>query len=266
MRRIHFDVTDSTNTQARRLAAGHPGERLLVTAAEQTAGRGRQGRRWLSPRGGAWMTIVWPMRLPPVAYRATSLAAAIGVRRAIVELLNRGLPPAAASMAARPAIKWPNDVLLEDAKIAGILCEQVLGGAASSAVLIGIGVNVAFAQALLEEPADGQPLRHRATTLSNVAGRAFDVEETLQQTSAAVVGAMEQLEASGLTGAGVGGRPALIDELREALAYVGTRRTWSSPRGDVAGRIAGVDDDGRLLLDDGNGLIACDAGELSGET
>ena len=76
MRRIHFEVTDSTNSQARLLAAAHPGERLLVTAAEQTAGRGRQGRQWISPRGGAWLTIAWPMRLAPAAYRAASLAAA----------------------------------------------------------------------------------------------------------------------------------------------------------------------------------------------
>jgi BirA family transcriptional regulator, biotin operon repressor / biotin---[acetyl-CoA-carboxylase] ligase len=265
MRRIHFDITDSTNTQARRLAAIHTGERLLVTATEQTAGRGRQGRQWLSPRGGAWMTIVWPMRLPPIAYRATSLAAAIGVRRALVELLDRGLPAEAAGLAARPAIKWPNDVLLEDAKVAGILCEQAHGGIAGGAVLIGIGVNVAFAQSLLEETSDGQPLRHRATTLSNVAGRQFEVEETLLQTSTAVVAAIEQLEEVGLSRSGVGGGAALIDELREALAYVGTRRTWSSPRGEVAGRIVGIDDEGRLLLHDGEVVIACDAGELSGE-
>ena len=264
MRRIHFDVTDSTNTQARLLAAAHPGERLLVTAAEQTAGRGRQGRQWVSPRGGAWLTIAWPMRSAPPTYRAASLAAAVGVRRALVELLARGMPPEAMSFAPRPLIKWPNDLLIDDAKVVGILCEQSLGSASSSNVIfIGIGVNVAFDQSLLDEPPGGEALRHLATTLSNAAGRPIEVEDVIELVSREVADALEQLETWGLAGTAAD-RPSLLDELRGSLAYVGSRRTWLSPRGEISGRIVGIDDDGRLLLDDGHGVLACDAGELSG--
>jgi BirA family biotin operon repressor/biotin-[acetyl-CoA-carboxylase] ligase len=264
MRRIHFELTDSTNTQARLLAVSHPGERLLVTATEQTAGRGRQGRHWISPRGGAWLTIAWPMRLAPPAYRAASLAAAVGVRRALVELIARGMPPEAAAFAPRPLVKWPNDVLIDDAKTAGILCEQSLGIASSSNVIfIGIGINVAFDQSLLDEPPGGEALRHRATTLSNAAGRVIEVEEAIELVSQEVVDALEQFESYGLAGTEAG-RASLLDELRSSLAYVGDRRTWLSPRGEISGRIVGIDDDGRLLLDDGHGILACDAGELSG--
>lgn len=266
MRRIHFEVTDSTNTQARLLAAAHPGERLLVTAAEQTAGRGRQGRQWISPRGGAWLTIAWPMRLASPSYRAASLAAAVGVRRALVELLTLGMPAEAAGFAPRPLIKWPNDLLIDDAKVVGILCEQSLGSSSSSSfIYIGIGVNVAFDQSLLDEPTGGEALRHRATTLSNAAGRAIDVEEVIELVSQEVADAVEQLEACGLAGR-TGDREPLLDELRGSLAYVGNQRTWLSSRGEVSGRIAGIDDEGRLLLDDGHGVLACDAGELSGGT
>lgn len=266
MRRIHFDVTDSTNTQARLLAASHLHERLLVTAAEQTAGRGRQGRRWLSPRGGAWMTIIWPMRKTPDAYRGASLAVAIGVRRALIELLQRGLPTEVASLVTRPLVKWPNDLLIEDTKVVGILCEQIrLGESADHALLIGIGVNVAFEQALLDDPQDGQQLRHRATTLSNVAGRPFETDDVIRQVSAAVEQSMEEFEAAGLAGAFAAGRPSLIDELRDALAYVGAQRRWLMPRGETSGRILGVDDDGRLLLDADGQILACEVGEISGE-
>jgi BirA family biotin operon repressor/biotin-[acetyl-CoA-carboxylase] ligase len=264
MRRIHFELTDSTNTQARLLAVAYPGERLLVTAAEQTAGRGRQGRPWISPRGGAWLTIAWPMRLAPPAYRAASLAAAVGVRRALVELLTHGMPPEATSFAPRPLIKWPNDLLIDDAKVVGILCEQSLGNSSSSNVIyVGIGVNVAFDQALLDEPLGGEALRSRATTLSNAAGRVIEVEEAIELVSQEVADALEQLESHGLARTPAG-RPSLLDELRGSLAYVGGRRTWLSPRGEIGGRIVGIDDDGRLLLDDGDGILACDAGELSG--
>ena len=265
MRRIHFEVTDSTNTQARLLAAAHPGERLLVTAAEQTAGRGRQGRQWISPRGGAWLTIAWPMRLAPAAYRAASLAAVVGVRRALVELLTRGMPAEAVGFAPRPLIKWPNDLLIDDAKVVGILCEQSLGSVSNGNVIyVGIGVNVAFDQSLLDEPIGGEKLRQRATTLSNAAGRVIAVDDVIKLVSEEAADALEQLEAHGFAGAASAGRPALLDELRESLAYVGSARTWLSPRGEINGVIVGVDDDGRLLLDDGQRVTACDAGELSG--
>ena len=266
MRRIHFEITDSTNTQARALAAAHPGERLLVTAAEQSAGRGRRGRRWHSPRGGAWMTIVWPMNLPAAEYRAASLAVAVGVRRAVVELSQRGVPAEAAAFALTPQIKWPNDLLIDGAKAAGILCEQASGGAAGADfILIGIGVNVAFDLAHLDVPADGEPLRHRATTLEAALGRALDVDEVINAVSGQVAAALEQLESAGFAGAPRGLGSSLLQELRGCLAYVGTERRWSSPRGEVAGRVAGVDDFGRLMLETDSGPIACDAGELTGD-
>lgn len=264
MRRIHFEVTDSTNTQARALAAAHPGERLLVTAAEQTAGRGRQGRQWISPRGGAWLTIAWPMRKEPTAYRAASLAAAVGVRRALVELLTRGMPAEAMAHAPRPEIKWPNDILIDEAKVVGILCEQSLGsGSGSNVLFIGIGVNVAFEQAILDEPASGEKLRHRATTLSNAAGRAIEVNEVIELVSHEVANSLERFEANGLAGT-AGVEQSLLDELRGALAYVGCERTWLSPCGAVVGRVLGTDDEGRLMIDDGREIVHCDAGELSG--
>ncbi len=266
MQRIHFEVTDSTNSQARLLAAVHPGERLLVTAAEQTAGRGRQGRRWMSPRGGAWLTIAWPMQLTPESYRGVSLATAVGVRRALVELLRRGLPAEVVGVLPSPTIKWPNDLLIEKAKVAGILCEQSHGGTANSnAIYVGIGVNVAFDQSMLDEPKDGQRLRQRATTLSNAAGRTFAVEDVVEQVSRCVETALEQFEQCGLAIPPAAESHSLIDELRESLACVGERRTWVSPRGEVKGYIVGIDDEGRLLLDSNGRVIACDSGELSGE-
>ena len=125
MRRIHFEVTESTNTEARRLAAEYPGECLLVTAATQSAGRGRHGRAWESPRGGAWLSVVWPTRQPPLAYAAVSLVAAIAVRRALLEVVDTH----------RLQIKWPNDVLIDDRKVVGILCEQWPGESGDSGIV-----------------------------------------------------------------------------------------------------------------------------------
>lgn len=242
MRRIHFDVTDSTNLQARTLAAEYPGQPLLVTAARQSAGRGRQGRGWESPVGGAWMSVVWPARQPPAGYANVSLAAAIAVRRALSEVVELE----------RLAIKWPNDVLIDGKKVVGILCEQwpsENGG--SGVVVIGIGVNVDFDLALL--PAD---LRHPATTLSLAVGRVVPVEDVIEAVALHLRAVLDEFELVGLG-------HAFVEELRGSLAYVGSERQWQSPRAEFAGRVLGIDDAGRLLLEVAGQVQAHDVGEFA---
>jgi BirA family transcriptional regulator, biotin operon repressor / biotin---[acetyl-CoA-carboxylase] ligase len=244
MRRFHFDVTDSTNTQARRLGAEHPGEPLLVTATEQSAGRGRNGRTWHSPMGGAWLSVAWPRRRSAAAYAAVGLVAAAAVRRALVD--------AAPEVAERLRIKWPNDLLLDDGKVAGILCEQSPDGAGDPGVLIvGVGVNVDFDSATL--PGD---LRRPATTLRDALGRSVLVETIIGGVAARLAEVLADFEANGIA-------PALLDELRAHLADVGTHRTWDGPAGRITGVIRGIDDAGRLLLEGPDGPLACETGELA---
>jgi BirA family biotin operon repressor/biotin-[acetyl-CoA-carboxylase] ligase len=242
MRRIHFETTESTNTEARRLAAEHPGQCLLVTATTQSAGRGRQGRAWESPRGGAWLSFVWPTRQPPLAYSAVSLVAAIAVRRALLDIVDPK----------RLQIKWPNDVLIDDRKVVGILCEQWPGDSESRGIIVmGIGINVDFDLALL--PAD---LRHPATTLSQALGHAVPVEDVIDAVATRLDQALEEYEAEGLSG-------ALVEELASCLAYIGKERSWQSPRGEFTGRVMGIDAAGRLLLEVGGQVEAHDVGEFA---
>jgi BirA family biotin operon repressor/biotin-[acetyl-CoA-carboxylase] ligase len=247
MRCIHFNSTNSTNDQARHLAALHPGEVLLVTAAEQTAGRGRRGRVWHSPRGGAWLTMVRPLSGPPAASAGASLAAALGVHHAIVRVLPE--------LAPRLRIKWPNDLLLEGLKVAGILCEQFPAAAGGSPVLVvGVGVNVD----LDLDPVAGE-LRHPATTLSMAVRRAVAVNDCVDALAIELDAALTVFESTGLD-------EAMLGELRARLADVGEVRTWNSANGSLTGRIVGLDDAGQLLLEGPAGVVACNAGELLPES
>lgn len=133
--RLILEEVDSTNAEARRhLGATRP---LWIAARRQTAGRGRQGRGWASPPGNLAATLVMPRDEAPAALARLSFHAAL----AVADLVAQHAP------AADVATKWPNDVLLNDAKVAGILLEtfgqgtQQSGGRASLA--IGIGVNLA---------------------------------------------------------------------------------------------------------------------------
>jgi len=120
--RLHLRATTSTNDRARALAQGGAPHGTLVTAAEQHAGRGRQGRTWSAPPGRA-LLLSFVLRDPPAL-----LPLAAGL--AVAEVAG----PAA-------AIKWPNDVLLDGGKVAGILAE---GRADEGWAVLGIGVNVAL--------------------------------------------------------------------------------------------------------------------------
>ena len=138
-----FDVIDSTNEEAKRLAlAGEPGP-VWITAARQTAGRGRRGRSWESPSGNLAATLFIRPRKPAGECAQLSFAAAI----ATCDML-RGFAPSADIR-----VKWPNDVLANGKKLVGILLESASkGGEAPDWLAIGIGVNLATHPEGLEYP------------------------------------------------------------------------------------------------------------------
>jgi BirA family biotin operon repressor/biotin-[acetyl-CoA-carboxylase] ligase len=136
--RVHFHLIDSTNARARALAGRGAPHGTLVTADEQSAGRGRQGRTWMAPAGRALLCSL-VIRDPP---RLLPLAAGVAV---------------AETVGPDAQIKWPNDVLLGGRKVAGILVEARLQ---ERWAVVGIGLNVAVREA--DFPAE---LRDRAGTL-----------------------------------------------------------------------------------------------------
>lgn len=214
--RLHFRRTDSTNARARELARDGAVHGTLVTATEQSAGRGRQGRTWSAPAGQALLMSVvlreWPALLP--------LAVAVAVAEVAGE---------------QARIKWPNDILLDDVKVAGILVEaQPQPGWA----VAGVGLNVAVQVAALPPE-----LHATAGTL----GRApADVEPTLR----ALLAQLERWLAAPA--------PELLSAYRARDALAGRTVSWSGGEG----RAAGIDEGGRLLVETAEGRTALDAGEV----
>jgi BirA family transcriptional regulator, biotin operon repressor / biotin---[acetyl-CoA-carboxylase] ligase len=215
--RAHFRTTDSTNDRARELASGGAPDGTLVTAAGQTAGRGRQGRSWAGPPGRSLLLSV--------------------VLRDFDGLLSLRAGLAVADVAGEVAVvKWPNDVLLDGRKVAGVLVEARLQ---EGWAVVGIGVNVAVDPAQLPEE-----LRAIAGTL----GRA---PSALEPTLAELLVALEVRLA----------QPAgeAVEALRARDALLERPVRWAG--GEGVG--AGIDGEGRLLVRDGDGAVhALDAGEV----
>lgn len=127
--------TDSTMAEAARRAPGSSGPEWIL-ALEQTAGRGRRGRAWLAPTGNFSATLVMRPTEPPALVALRSFVAALALHDAL------------SAATGRPelfALKWPNDVLLNGGKLAGILLESAGSGSAVAYLAIGIGVNLAAA-------------------------------------------------------------------------------------------------------------------------
>jgi BirA family biotin operon repressor/biotin-[acetyl-CoA-carboxylase] ligase len=222
--RVHHRLTDSTNQRAKELAGAGAPHGTVVTAAEQTAGRGRQGRTWVAPAGAAVLMSVVVRDLE--AATLLPLAAALAVCDA-----------AESCAPVRCAIKWPNDVWIERRKLAGILVE---GRPAAGWAVVGIGLNVSTAA---EEFPD--ELRETATSLRAAGGDA-PVESVLD----ALLPALDRrLRAP----------PAdILAAWRERDALLGERIGW----GEGHGVAAGIADSGSLLVDTDGGRIALGAGEV----
>lgn len=248
MRRVHYDNIDSTNSQAHRLVSAGEPVPMLITAATQAAGRGRMGREWQSPVGGIWMSAVWPASHSPETYMAFPIVVGLAVWEAIHETICKF----GAFDVSRLKIKWPNDILLDDRKVCGILCETITRGNHVTHLIAGVGINVAFTTQTLH----GQ-LRHEPITLMDAVGAGPDtIEQTINAFDRYFEHLMRTFEHEGFAG-------SLLRDARQRLAYLGKTKIWQSNGEAHRGTIEGIDATGRLLLDIEGTQIAISTGELA---
>jgi BirA family biotin operon repressor/biotin-[acetyl-CoA-carboxylase] ligase len=133
-RLVRYDTVGSTNDEAKRLARAGAEEGTVVWALEQTAGRGRRGRIWASPRGNLYASLILRPGLPVSRAAQLSFVAALAVGDTLGSTCKQ---------LDELSYKWPNDVLVHDRKIAGILLESELGeGEIPEFVIVGIGINL----------------------------------------------------------------------------------------------------------------------------
>lgn len=233
---ITFDVRlherlGSTNDELLRLALQGAASGTVVCADEQTAGRGRQARQWYSPAGNLYFSLLLrpatePARMPELGF-VTALV--------VADTVDALLPASS-----RASLKWPNDVLVNGSKIAGILLEQIDG-----ALVIGIGLNILHAPEYASYP---------VTTVAACGGLATvdGARGILLDRMARHLAAWEQ----------DGFAPARVAWLARAHAVGSPLRVTLEGR-SVAGHFAGLDEDGALLLDLPEGRRRIVAGEVA---
>lgn len=229
---LYFESLASSNDLAKQRArAGAVGGTLIV-AGRQTTGHGRLGREWLSPPGGLWMTVI--LRPDIALVKATRLAVvtAVVVARALEETAQ-----------VRPAIKWPNDILLGGKKMAGILIEISAEMQTLSYAVVGVGINANLAVDSLPASLAGS-----ATSLLQVTGKRVDRARLAAAISEGLLEASGRLDDEAMND--------WIGEWGRRSAVLGKEVTVCGPGSDIGGVAKGIDSDGCLIVVTDEGVEA----------
>jgi BirA family biotin operon repressor/biotin-[acetyl-CoA-carboxylase] ligase len=241
----YLSTITSTNDLALRLADAGAEEGTTLLAETQTAGRGRRGRAWFSPPGsGLYVSVILRPSARDLAPHGTSgltsqITLASGVALAEGVRASTGLPV---------ELKWPNDLIVERRKLAGILAEAAMTGSADPAVVLGMGINV---RASAYPPG----LSALASSIEAELGREVDRALVLVETLAALASRYEDLRA--------GRFDAILTAWRtHARSLPGAAIEWDGLDGVEHGRAIDIAHDGSLLARTEHGIVRLVSGEV----
>lgn len=221
---LHFEEVTSTNEVAKEMARRGAEEGVVVIAEAQSRGRGRLGRRWISPRGGVWLTVILRPTISPEAALRMQFITAVSVARAIEETLGLEVE-----------VKWPNDILIHGRKVCGILTESGLRGGELEFVALGVGIN-----ANIDINAFPEDLRESVTSLREEAKHEVSRRFLLKS----LLANLERYYVKFLRGE----FDQILDEWRSLTSMLGKRVVVTNLHEKIEGEAVDVDQDGALVI------------------
>lgn len=242
-----WDEIDSTNTRATQLAAGGAPEGVVVMARLQTAGRGRQGRTWVSPpNSGIYISFLLRPTLPPQAVPLMSLATGVAVVEAVANVTGLAV-----------GLKWVNDIVADGKKVGGILAEMTTstdpanpGAGSSRSLVVGVGLNIH-----LEETDLDDELRQRVQWLERLSGQAIDYNLLAAELCLCLEERYFDMRN--------GDRQKIVDMWKKRSVTLGKKIRATSGNTIVEGEAVDIDENGALVLSTADGNIKLHAGEIS---
>lgn len=230
---IYLDSVDSTNIYAKKLADEAFRDGTVVVSEEQTAGKGRLGRNWVSPKGkGIWMSIMLKPDLLPSDAPKLTIVAAYAVSRALWGCFH---------VDAR--IKWPNDIVAGGRKLCGILTEMSAEADEIKSVIIGIGIN-----ANLEQEDFGSGVEDTATSIRLETG-----STVFRKLAAAAV--LNEFERAYEVFTASGSINPFLDEYKGRSAVLGKEVRVISKKEEIIGLAVDISEEGHLVIKLGNGAL-----------
>lgn len=229
-----FDELDSTQDYANTLPLIESAHGTIVIAARQKMGKGRIGRSWISPKGGLWMSIIFRPEFGMNSIIFTQFIGALAVAEAIMEVTK-----------IRCSLKWPNDVLINEKKVCGILVDVNLQGN-NKVIVMGIGLNANITASSVNDNLTDNSIE--ATSLSKEYGNEVD----LTHLTKAIVNRLEYYYYELLS---TGKTLEIIDLWKKNSDIIGKKATVYDGNEKVAGQVIDIDKDGSLLMKVGDSSL-----------
>ncbi|MCK4857038.1 MAG: biotin--[acetyl-CoA-carboxylase] ligase [candidate division Zixibacteria bacterium] len=235
-----FETITSTNVEAYSLALRDEPEGTLVVAEEQSGGKGRLGRDWHSPpRQGIYASLILRPQISPALAPGFSLVVAVNLVECISELLG-----------IEAKIKWPNDVLIDGRKVAGILTELAAGADVVRFLIVGVGININ--QDIADFPAE---IADKATSLKIVSGAPVNRVELLQK----LLIKLEKRYLHFITD----GLAAQLDTIKAHSSVLSRQIAFRRGGKSISGRAIDINGEGMLLVEVDGEVMTLAAGEIT---
>ena len=224
---VHYTIVDSTNDRAKALAIQGASEGTIVVAEEQSAGRGRKGRSWLSANGdGICLSLILRPSMPPGEISQITLMTAVAIAETLLEISGADVN-----------IKWPNDILVNGKKIAGILTEMSMEMDVIDYIIIGLGLNVNTEKKLF-----GEEIKDLATSLYIVTGIHFSRSEIIRLFLTRFEKYYLRVQSDGFS--------SIIKRWKELSNIIGKYVTVDISGRKISGTVDDIGEDGVMILKD----------------
>lgn len=229
---IHFcKEVDSTNNMAKKLANEGAEDGTVVIADQQFRGRGRRGKKWISPAGGLWMTIILRPNVEPAKVPQLTLVTGVAVAETLAEEYNLDI-----------GIKWPNDILIGDKKVSGILTELKTVNGKVDYAIVGIGIDMN-----LDISSFPPELRGDATSIKTELDHEIERTELIQKLLVRFEALYNQFKE--------GNFREILTRWRKMSSTIGKYVKVYKKSRTVYGEAVGVNKDGKLILEEDDGSL-----------
>jgi len=238
----YFDSIDSTQNQALKMADDPANNGTVIIAAKQTGGKGRSGRKWVSPKGGIWLSIILQPEFDISITTLFPIASALALANALEKTLKIS-----------PELKWPNDLTIKGKKVAGILVDASLESNKIENLVLGVGINFDVDVKQIEKTLKGSPNFYGVASLSEQKNKVKPIQ--LVQTFLVELEKIYDLLNTKQT-------KKIISEWTKRSSTIGKNVAVDTRDGKIKGKAIKIDDDGALIVSDNNKINRIIAGDI----
>ena len=239
----YFDSIDSTQNQALKMAQDVANDGTVIVASEQTGGKGRDGRKWMSPKGGIWISIIlhpkFDISITTLFPIASSLALSLAIEK---------------TFSIKPELKWPNDLTINGKKVAGMLVDVSLESNRIENLVLGVGINFDVNTKQIEKSLKGTPNFYGVASLrdENQKVKPIQLVQTFLLELEKIYKALNEKQIK-----------KIISEWTSRSSTIGKNVELNTTDSKIKGKAIKIDDDGALIVSENNKIHKVIAGDIN---